>query len=673
MKNFVQQFKHIAMASLAVAALASCSDVLDEQPRSIYEPGFFKTEKGIDGGLTALYAHLRNVYGNGYYWNACESSTDEYTYGQSADGNFKDGDLTIGVGELKSTTCRADVLWGSAFTYINTASGIIENATQAGIAPAKVAEAHFFRGFDYFNLVRTFGGVPLDFGSGEMKFNQTPSRTSVRNTVPEVYTKAVFPELKKAVENLPDEPRQTGTVTKTVARKFLSEAYLTYAWWLENPKNIPTYPACDRVDPDGHDAHWYFQAAYDLAVEAIDNPGPYKLMDTYYDLFRYTNDRNAEMLLWADYTPDDSKFNGMTESGASWGYASGGSPDNFVGWMANWNYANVQMTGVYFDEAKGREGRKTINPIGREAIQPLGRPWTRMAPTVGGLKKFEDADKDSRFDGTFTSVYHANWHYSDAAVTEVIGANNSRIPQGGVVMRFLAADPATPVAYSSKAKENLNFAFGTHPDYNEYVVAPSNVSRLRYPAMYKQGMYPLETTSPDGKPQLGSPNGPIARPFTIARFAEFYLLAAEAAVKGASGKYSARDLVNVLRARAGKWTHKVNGDNQYWEDIPDADYSAELTAKTPAVITIDYILDERLREFYGEGKRWFDLTRTQTWKERAGTYEIAGSGSSDFTPEVNTRNIPDAFYLRPIPQGTLDAFEMTDAEKDAYQNPGYGK
>ena len=42
-------------------------------------------------------------------------------------------------------------------------------------------------------------------------------------------------------------------LTKTVARLYLAKAYLTYAWWLKNPNNIPTYPECQRTDPDGHD------------------------------------------------------------------------------------------------------------------------------------------------------------------------------------------------------------------------------------------------------------------------------------------------------------------------------------------------------------------------------------------------------------------------------------
>ena len=45
----------------ATIGFTACSDMLDEQPRTIYEPGFFKTDKGIEGGLASLYANLRNV------------------------------------------------------------------------------------------------------------------------------------------------------------------------------------------------------------------------------------------------------------------------------------------------------------------------------------------------------------------------------------------------------------------------------------------------------------------------------------------------------------------------------------------------------------------------------------------------------------------------------------
>ncbi len=643
--------------------LSSCSDVLDEQPRTIYEPGFFKTDKGIEGGLASLYANLRNVYGNGYFLNINETGTDEYTYGQSADGNFKDADLS-GAGSLTPSSSRSDVLWNNTFTFINTVNGIIENAEEGDVAESKIAEAYFFRAFYYFNLVRTFGGVPLDFGAGDLKFNATPSRTSVRNTVPEVYTKAIFPDLLKAVQDLPEQPRATGAAAKNTARKFLAEAYLTYGWWLENPKQIPTYPECQRTDPDGHNAAWYFQQAYDVAVAAIENPGAYGLCDTYYDVTRYTNDRNQEMLLFADHTTESAQYSGMTESGSSWGYAGGSSPDNFAGWMANWNYPTMQM--------KSDQGT-WINPVQREAIQPLGRPWIRMAPCIDAIENFGDKSKDSRYDATFTTVYHANWEIgANPDIVYVVGNGNQPIQRGEVVLRFLNEEPATPVSYSTKSREQAYIGAGTLDGYKEYVINPEAISRLRFPGPYKLGMYPLENISSTGQRQLGSPNGPIARPYNIAKFSEFYLIGAEAAVKGATTKsgFTARELLNVLRARAGKWTHKVNGDTEYCEPYV-RDYSADLVAETPATITIDYVLDERMRELFGEGFRWFDLTRTQTWAEKAGTYRICGPKNTDWTPETVTRTIPASYYLRPIPQGTIDAFEMTDEERTAYQNPAY--
>src|SRR5665213_3109265 len=143
----------------------SCSKILQETPRSIYTPAFFSTSAGVSGGITSLYANLRYIYGNAYYYNTGETGTDEVTYAQSADQNFKVMDLS-GQRDISSQTSRSDVLWNNSFGAINTASGVIQNSAAAGVSTALVAEARFFRAFYYFQLVQTFGGVPLDLGSG---------------------------------------------------------------------------------------------------------------------------------------------------------------------------------------------------------------------------------------------------------------------------------------------------------------------------------------------------------------------------------------------------------------------------------------------------------------------------------------------------------------------------
>ncbi|SHE32877.1 RagB/SusD family nutrient uptake outer membrane protein [Dysgonomonas macrotermitis] len=648
MKNI--NFKTIlGTAVFALLAFSCSNDILDETPRTDYTPDYFKTEEGIQGGLTSLYAHTRYIFGQ-YYYAAQQNGTDEYTYAQSADNNFKDSDMS-GAGSLTPSSSRSDALWNAAYSNINTASGIIENASDAGKTEALISEARFFRAWDYFQLVQTFGGVPLDLGSGELKFNVTPSRTSVRNTVPEVYTKAIFPDLKTAIENLPDAGRVTGGVTKTAARLYLAKAYLAYGWWLQNPGNIPTYPETTRTDPDGHDAAWYFQQAYNTSLEGINNAGSnFGLQQYFYDVNLGSNDRNKEIVLYSDHCEDEY----YNQASLSW--SNGTVPESFAVWFATCNYGDIRSS----------DGSSYgVVAVDRDATQWGGRPWTRMAPPIEVFTKtFADKTNDSRYDGTFAAVFPGNWGKKGDTRT-LYNANGLPVKSGEAVLTFLNEDnPA--VAYPSGGGDS-NVGGGTLPGRADWVINPSGISRLYYPGLWKLGTYRTDNGS-----GLGQPNGAITRPWNIAKFSEFYLIAAEAAVKGATGTMSARELVNVLRARAGKWRYSNNGQWSMGGDGTKVeDHSAAMIAATPATIDINYILAERSREFFGEGYRWLDLVRTQKWAEIAGSYTICGSAKGDHTPVVYNRSIQPFHYLRPIPQGQIDGMTMTDAEKKAYQNPGY--
>jgi hypothetical protein len=203
----------------------------------------------------------------------------------------------------------------------------------------------------------------------------------------------------------------------------------------------------------------------------------------------------------------------------------------------------------------------------------------------------------------------------------------------------------------------------------DYVIELNKINRRVFPNLWKSGPYRADITS-----GVGVPNGSTTRPISIAKFSELYLIAAEAAVKGgATGTRSARDLVNVLRERAGKWSFS-NAENVAKTD----DNSATLTAATPTTIDIYYILAERSREYFGEYYRWYDLVRTQKWNELAGTYQVCEDSKnakaynwSDRTEVTITRTIEKYHYLRPIPINQMNGLEMSDAEKAAYQNPGY--
>ncbi|SDM48605.1 Starch-binding associating with outer membrane [Catalinimonas alkaloidigena] len=643
----MKNFRYLSLIALVALLLPTgCNDLLEETTRERFEPGFFATEEGVVGGLTGLYANLRRIYGQPYYYNATETGTDEYTYGSQADGNFQAADLS-GLGIPDASNSRFDVLWNASYAAINSASGIITNGTAAGMQPSLIAEARFFRAFGYFLMVQTFGGVPLDLGGGVLEFNTTPNLRSERNTVPEVYTIGVFPDLVQAVDELPDDPRVIGGVTKNVARLILAKAYLTYGWWLENPNNLPTYPETSRTDPDGHDAQWYFQQAYDVATAAIENPGPYALQPTFYDVNVAQNDRNNEIMLWADHTEYSQRYSESNVTG--W---DGGDAQNQAVWMVTW----------YFHTIKASSAQDAWSPVDAmfrtvQAGQSYSRMWSRMAPSIGVFTNtFADKTTDSRFNGTFTTTYRGTWFYNPSRPeTTLYGANFMPVGPNEPILTFLPTDPGG-IDYT-----NTTFNSGTQAGYlpgrADYVVPLNKISRAIFPGLWKLGVYRQGNDYNDDK--VAS-----SRPYNILKFSEFYFVAAEAAVKGATGPRSARDLINVIRARAGMWRFDVAANQARVEDN-----SAAMVAATPATVDINYILDERSREYFGEGYRWFDLARTQKWEEYAGTYQISPKAGEE--PVTVEREIEPYLYLRPIPIGQLDRMDGDDAYKSNYQNPGY--
>src|SRR5690606_36449591 len=137
------KIKIITIAILALSLLiGSCTkDILEENPRSVFTPDFFKTELGVQGGITALYTQLRYIYGGMGYYTALEDGTDEYTYGASGQNDANATlDLTGRGGIINSQTGNIESVWYNSFNMINTASGIIENASDAGVAESLVAE-----------------------------------------------------------------------------------------------------------------------------------------------------------------------------------------------------------------------------------------------------------------------------------------------------------------------------------------------------------------------------------------------------------------------------------------------------------------------------------------------------------------------------------------------------
>ena len=682
----MKKIKIFATLAVLVSVLASCSTILDEHPKTIYEPGYFSSDKGVEGGLAYMYVHLRYLFGHEMMIDHQEAGTDEYTWAESATSGHKIADMNINDTQWSASDNPCSGMWTQCYRAINTANGVLENGEANGVSESLLAEARFFRAMDYFYLVQTFGGVPLDLGSGELKFNAAPSTKSYRNTVDEVYDKCIIPDLEYAVANLPETPRKTGAVCKNTARLFLAKAYLTYAWWNENPKGIPTYPEkSTNFDGETHSmvrdaskANGLFQKAYQIAMDGINNPGPFKLEDTYYDLWVGSNLYSKEALLFADYTTANEKYNGSGLTGYQ-----GGDGQNSAFWMMNPNYTNLQIAtdDKPTEIVNGKEqftGGKA-QAIGRAGEQGYGRPWARMAPVHDVFyKTFADL-RDSRLDVTFNMTYKQN--ATRIGGRTVYGAMREVLPKDAAVLKFIPNQPKGTVSYPSDRGAAANgansFGAGTMQGENAYVIEYNHIGRRNFVGPWKRSIWLttettdkgiLKTDDSYGQTNIGNPT-----PNVISRFAEFYFVAAEAAIK-LGNQQAAHDMMKVIRARAGKWTHSVAEGTALKAKEVNYDYSAELVAEIPEKIDIDWLLDEYSREFFAEYRRWYDLVRTQTWIERASTYLMGEDYNRGDTMEQEwKRDIQKKHYIRPIPVGQLNGLDMSDEEIEAYQNPGYAR
>lgn len=121
----------------------------------------------------------------------------------------------------------------------------------------------------------------------------------------------------------------------------------------------------------------------------------------------------------------------------------------------------------------------------------------------------------------------------------------------------------------------------------------------------------------------------------LMRLGETYLLLAEAQFRGGKATEAAATL-NILRGRANA------------------------TPVTPAQLSLDYILDERVRELVGEENRRMTLMRTKTLVTRATLYNAV-------SPVNQMNGLQSKHLLMPIPQAEINLNKDAKLE----QNPGY--
>jgi starch-binding outer membrane protein, SusD/RagB family len=587
--KYISKIKSIGLLLMLVLT-TSCDEVLDEQNRSNITPDVFATPYGLQAGLAGCYSNFRYLFGQESQLYVSEAGTDEIRRGDGAGTQMFFNNIQTSDGDVTN-------LWNRAYQSINTLNGVIAKSPDAAMPVATktvlVAEAKFVRAYYYFMLVQTFGEVSL-----QLNFNTSPSVAASRQPISEVYA-AIIKDLTEAAADLPNKPALSkGQASKSAALFLLAKAYLTRGW----------SSAAQPTD---------FQNAYTTATGVITNKATYGL-----DLWQDFGDVNAngndygKEILWVI----DRNFN-ITGSETNYGGGGGGSPygggkENRANFYFRSNYSGVNFN------VNALTGGTATNFVMMNRDIFNGRPFQRVRPSNYALDiAFGERVNDSRYEKTFQTTWIFN--RGDAIAVSIAAATGRGAMTSSDTAIWM---PGRAVPVSRRLA------------FKGIIITPDAYTGATYPTLTKY----------DDRTRLAI-NDASERPFTMFKFSELYLIAAEAAFKGGGTPQNAADNINVLRKRAA-----------YRATNNAAQNAAAATAQTitPISITLDFILDEYCREFYGEYRRWYDLARTKTLATRVAAYN----------PDAAAGFKAPRDLLRPIPQSQIDLV----TEGPAYpQNPGW--
>jgi len=575
-----------SIATAAVLVASGCSKKLEEHPYTVFSVEYFKTASGFQNGINALYSGLRYLYGPEGAVAIGVDGTDEYTYAEqprNGAGGTQDF-LTLGNYTLDLANGALLTPWNRSYSNINLANGLVEYAPDVPLADAQrnasLGEVRYLRALYYLNLVQYFGAVPVDLGSGDLRFNQGAFQGFNRLPMEALLAKdydAIINDLIFATQNLPTtRPSNAFRLFKGAAYHLLAKAYLHRAY------------SSAKQSTD-------FAKAYAAAMEVINNKAMYSvdLQQYYANVHLPGNDYNSEILFSVERIPGNNNANEVGNPNTIGGGKGIDASNDFVG-----DYTSVRAP----------LNTSGTQPVGTRTAQ-YGRPIRRFCPTPWLYNTaFADKFNDSRYEGSFRTVYIASQTgggYTANVDTAFIMALTNRIADS-----LNGVQPAGPrlKPYRVIAPREFYFTGGT--------IDPT-VTRNMYPSLSKYE-----------DPAKLAANDEGGRPFPVAKLSEVYLMAAEAALQN-NDVASAVTLINVLRTRAANRP-----------GLTGTDQAARTAAMqiTAAQVNLDFILDERTRELAGESTRWPDLAVRNKLVQRVQAYNT--DGAANIKPYHVLRPIP---------------------------------
>jgi hypothetical protein len=308
--------KKLIMMGVTAAAvgvlLIGCSDFLDKQPNGIETiENFFKNSDQALRATTAIYD------ATGWYQS---SEVDEWQFGDiCSDDAEKGGENLADFPELQQfKEFRGAVTWNSLYLrwveyyqgvlranqVINKVSEMTEIDSE--LKARLVGEAQFLRGYLYFQLVKTFGAVPLI-----LRELQPSEYCQERAPIAACWAQ-IEKDFKDAAAVLPEKDAygssDMGRATKGAANSFLAKAYIFQSKWADAK----------------------------ATAEIVINSGKYKLEENYADIFTLEKENGDESIFEVQHvTVSTGQWGDQNEGTVTQIYQGSRTSTWFSGWGFN--------------------------------------------------------------------------------------------------------------------------------------------------------------------------------------------------------------------------------------------------------------------------------------------------------------------------------------------------
>jgi len=582
---------YIGLLSFTIAVSVTACRNLDEiNPSGATADAAWNTPEGFVTLVNAAYSEQRNWYSkeDGIFMG--ETGTDLWF---NRDKNTYAGQLTqyAGLNSLQGNPNRAT--WAALWRGINLCNAGINRIGDAGFVNVndknkREGELRFLRAFYYWHVVETWGGVML-----RTTETSEPELTATRSSVADFYA-LIISDLEFAAANLPLQQEwgnEYSRASKKSALGFLARANLSRAYY--------SLAAGNKAEADT-----YFTRARDVAQELINRKAELgtDLWDSPAALWDANNNkRNKEAL----YTVSISTNSGLNiEDNANRVFMTFQTP------------YTTEKVALQYSLAYGYDNQR------------------RLMPTISLLNYFDES-KDARYAASFQETWIAN---ASQNFTWTTAAAATHRKNASVVGKVIVPGTDTALVITKRRIANKASLPYIVIDRDSIYAANGTIRPSTRDFVTLRKFMDPDRAAPAS--QVGT------RDIMVMRFAEMYLIAAEASFQlGNAG--DAANFINVLRTRAAV---KTPVDQTQAMQVSSGD------------ITADFILEERARELCGEYIRWFDVKRMKY-----------GNSGEDFVSFIKNKN-PDivqvaAFHrLRPIRQEELNSLLNS---QEFGQNPGY--